>query len=157
MIWRWHVHIVPGFRAQQFSAIHADDLSRGLRLVADRGERLPPGGEARGKGVYYITDPERPTYADLGRLISAAIGHRHLRVVPVPMPLVWTASALSQSIDWLTRRPRIVNLDKYRESAAGHWICSAEKINTTLAFEPAAPLAARFRQTAEWYRQAGWI
>jgi nucleoside-diphosphate-sugar epimerase len=156
MIAQSGLHTVPGLRPMQLSLIHADDLARGMMLVADRGERLPYDHDAVGAGVYFVASDERLTYAQWGHMISTALGRDRLRVLPIPMPAMWFACAGSQLVGWATRRPTIVNLDKHRELSAGHWTCATERIRA-LGFAPAASLADRLLQTVDWYRHAGWL
>jgi nucleoside-diphosphate-sugar epimerase len=55
------------------------------------------------------------------------------------------------------QHPGWVNSDKMAEALAGSWTCSAAKARTQLGWSPAATLAERLRETAQWYRQAGWL
>ena len=50
-----------------------------------------------------------------------------------------------------------MNLDKAREITAGSWICSTRAAADELGFAIGASLADRLRQTADWYREAGWL
>jgi nucleoside-diphosphate-sugar epimerase len=43
------------------------------------------------------------------------------------------------------------------EALAGSWTCSSAKARTQLGWSPAATVAERLRETAQWYRQAGWL
>ncbi|MDD1735774.1 MAG: hypothetical protein LUO92_04995, partial [Methanothrix sp.] len=55
------------------------------------------------------------------------------------------------------RRPGWIGRDKIAELLAGSWTCSSEKARQQLGWSPAAPLADRLRETAQWYREAGWL
>jgi nucleoside-diphosphate-sugar epimerase len=57
----------------------------------------------------------------------------------------------------ITSRPHYLNLDRARDLTAGHWICSSEKAHRDLGFVCAAPLEDSIRQTADWYREHGWL
>ena len=46
---------------------------------------------------------------------------------------------------------------KMAEALAGSWMCSSAKARTQLGWSPAATLAERLRETAQWYREAGWL
>ena len=50
-----------------------------------------------------------------------------------------------------------VGHDKVREILAGSWTCSTAKARQQLGWAPAAPLAERLRETAQWYRDAHWL
>ncbi len=84
MIARFSLHLVPGLHPHRFSVIHADDLVNLMILAAGRGSRLePPGQDGNGdgdatdgssQGIYFACCEENPTFAELGRLIGAAVG-----------------------------------------------------------------------------------
>jgi nucleoside-diphosphate-sugar epimerase len=47
--------------------------------------------------------------------------------------------------------------DKIADVLAGSWTCSSAKARRELGWSPAKPLADRLRETALWYREAGWL
>ena len=156
---RFGVHLAPGLKPQRFSLIHADDLVQLLILAAERGKRLPPlgeRGESPAQGYYFAACDLDPTYADLGRLVAEAVGRRVL-VIPAAMPVVRTVAAVGEAISHVRHQPLLMNLDKAREIVAGSWVCSARAAAQDLGFAVAAPLIERLRQTAEWYKQEGWL
>ncbi|MCE5267440.1 MAG: NAD-dependent epimerase/dehydratase family protein [Planctomycetaceae bacterium] len=156
---RLGVHLAPGLQ-RRFSVIHADDLVQLLILAAERGKRLPARSESqsyRPDGYYFAASEEAPTYADLGRLVGEALGRHLVVIVPTATPLVWMVAWAGEAISHLRHDPLFMNLDKAREINAGSWICSAEAAAQQLDFSVGAPLLERLRQTAEWYRQAGWL
>ena len=57
----------------------------------------------------------------------------------------------------IRRQPSLLNLDKIREAVASAWECSDEKIRQELDYQPAATLEERFSETAQWYREHGWL
>src|SRR5690606_3927752 len=99
---------------------------------------------------------ETPTLPEVGALIAAALDRPPPRVVPVPRAVLRTAAAFGELKGRLTDRPQLMNLDKARELASGPWLCSAAKAKQSLGFAP-PPLAQRLRETAEGYRQRGWL
>lgn len=156
---RFGVHLAPGLRPQRFSLIHADDLVNLLILAAERGKRLPPlgqRGDSAAQGYYFAACELDPTYADLGRLVAESVG-RNVLVIPTAMPVVRTVAAVGEAISQVSQHPLLMNLDKVREIAAGSWLCSAQAARDELGFEVEAPLLERLRQTAEWYREHGWM
>jgi len=158
-ILRLGVHMVPGFKPRLFSMIHADDLAQLIILAAERGRRLPPLGshsDQPGQGYYFAACEQDLNYADLGRLIAESMDRR-VMIVPTAMPVIRTISAMGEVLSHIRHHPLLMNLDKAREIEAGSWICSAKKAQDELGFEVAAPLIARVRQTAEWYKREGWI
>jgi len=158
---RTGLHFVPGRVPHRFSVVHVDDLTQALILAAERGLRLEPGVPALrrddSRGIYHIAGDEHPTYADLGRLIGKAVGRSRVRIVRIPMRAIWAAALVVELGMRIRKKSQYLNLDKAREIAAGSWTCSPEKAGRELGFRPAAPMTERLRQTADWYRAAGWL
>jgi dihydroflavonol-4-reductase len=150
------IHVVPGRGESRFSLIHVADLVEGLLLAAEKGERLHPGG-AQGQGVYFMATEDEPTYAELGAAMAAALGRKRATVVHIPRPLMRLFGLCGDAMGRIRRRPGWVNSDKIAEALAGSWTCSSVKARTHLGWSPAAALAQRLRETAQWYRQAGWL
>jgi len=150
------IHVVPGRAERRISLIHVADLVEGLLLTADKGERLQPGGSP-GQGVYFMSTEDDPTYAQLGQALAFALGRTRVTVVRLPGSLVRLAGLCGDAWGRMRRRPGWVNSDKISEALAGSWRCSALKARTRLGWAPTAALAERLRETAQWYRQAGWL
>lgn len=158
---RFGVHLVACFTRYRLSIIHADDLVELLIHAAERGHRLrptdPQSNSTDSEGLYLAACDEHPTHHQFGRMIGRALGHRRTLVLPFPSPLVWTVAGVSELIGQIRRTPAVVGVNKTREATAGSWACSAEKAARELGFHVAAPLDERLRQTAQWYRQEGWM
>lgn len=160
MVDRFCLHLVPTWGRHRFSVIHAADLATLMILAAHKGTRLAPAGNSDrrcAQGYYFAASDVDPTFADLGRMIAAALGRRRVLCVPVSTPTVWGIAAVGEAIGHIFRRPVYLNLDKAREATAGSWTCSAQRAIDELGFSVGAPLAERLRQTAQWYREQGWI
>ncbi len=150
-------HPLPGGNNHRLSMVHAADLADLLRGALLNGERLPSSGaDAGGQGYYYASADETPTLQELGAMIAAAMERPAPRVLPVPLIVLRTAAAFGELKGRITDRPQLMNLDKARELSSGPWLCSADKAKRTLGFAP-APLAVRLRQTADGYRERGWL
>ena len=145
-------HLVPGGPDRRVSFVHATDLALALVTAIERGERAD--GEV-GRGVYYVADPARPTFAEFGAMVGEALD-RPPRILRVPAPLLWCAALATEVVGRLRDRPAFFNLDKYREARAGSWICDPAKAMEQLDFAPVDPLE-RLRQTATWYQAQGWL
>jgi nucleoside-diphosphate-sugar epimerase len=158
---RSRIHFVPGYAPRKFSLIHAADLADLLIRAAAQGERLAPveqQDEANSaQGCYFAAAQEHPTYYQLGRMIGTALGLGWMMPIPLAKPVVWMVAAASHGTARARGRPAHFSIDKAREATAGAWACSAEKAVRQLGFSVTVPLADRLRQTAQWYRQEGWI
>ena len=148
-------HFVPGFGSNCFSTIHVDDLATALIDVEDRGQCLSPDWQSQ--GIYFAAADEILTYSDLGKLIGQALGRNRTRVLRVPMSIFWGFALTNDVIGRLSSKAKFLGLDKCREAKAGSWSCSNTKIKEEVGFVPAYPLLERLQQTANWYRQNGWL
>lgn len=157
---KFGIHIVPGLGRHRFSLIHADDLVELMILAAERGKRLPPlgrNGSPAGQGYYFAACEEDLVYDDLGHLLGAALGRHKVFPLHIATPLVWTVAAAVEALSQIERQPLYMHIDKAREVTAGSWICSPRQAREDLGFAVKAPIAERLRQTAQWYRNEGWL
>jgi nucleoside-diphosphate-sugar epimerase len=162
---RFGIHLSPLWRSQPFSFIHAGDLSSALvaaarsgrRLVVNEENAIGPSTRDASTGVYFAAADEVITYAEFGRRIGQALGVARTSVIPNLAPAVWMAALGSELVARVRRRPLIFNLDKAREAVAGSWACSSESLARDTAWRPANTLDERLEQTAQWYREQGWL
>jgi nucleoside-diphosphate-sugar epimerase len=147
-----HVFTGPGDR--HVSLVAVADLVECLVLAAEQGERLVPG--IPGHGIYFAAC-EDISYVELGRAIARALGKPRPRSVRLPGWSMRTMSWLDDAVSRVRQRPAWVGSDKVREIRAGSWTCSSTKARQQLGWSPAAPLADRLRETAQWYRNARWL
>lgn len=162
MFWsvsRCGVHLGPTLGRSRFSMIHVEDLVELLLLASKRGRTLAPahGDATSGQGIYFAAAERDPTYFDLGCMLGDALGRRTVVYVPIASPLVWAVAAICECTGRCRRSATYLNLDKAAEITAGSWVCSAEAARRDLGFQVGKPLDVRIRETAEWFRHAGWI
>jgi nucleoside-diphosphate-sugar epimerase len=149
-----HLHLVPGLRRMPMSLVHVSDLCTGMIELAVRGSRVTPHDPSA--GIYYITSGPTSTYSDMGRLAATSLGRRVL-VVPTPKIIFWFTGGLGEIVGRLRKRPVLLNWDKMREAVASGWECSDEKLRREVGYEPPLSLERRFADTANWYREHGWL
>jgi nucleoside-diphosphate-sugar epimerase len=153
------VHPVPGFRRFALSLVHVSDLCDALVRVALHGERVPRGANGSapiGAGRYYVAADRAVTYGQLGQLAARAAGWA-VATLPTPRPVFYLAGAIGEVMGRVRGRPALVNFDKVRETMARGWVCSDEKIRTSLGYAPQATLEERFAETVAWYREHSWL
>ncbi len=148
------LHIVGGSGDSRFSLVAVADLVECLVLAAEQGERLVPG--IAGQGVYNVA-AEDISYVEFGRAIARALGKPPPRVLRLPEWSIRSIGRLGDVVSQVRRRPGWVSTDKIGEFLAGSWTCSSAKARQQLGWSPAAPLADRLRETAQWYRDAHWL
>lgn len=158
-IQRWNVHLLPTLANYRYSLIHSEELVGLLIAAAERGQRVEAdsNGSLETTGRYLAADDTQPTYVDLGRMIGKALNKGRIFVIRVPKPVSFVVVGALELIARIRQRPSIVNLDKIREGSAGNWTCCSQAAKQQLGFDPQISLEERLRQTAEWYRAAGWL
>jgi nucleoside-diphosphate-sugar epimerase len=148
------MHVVCGRGDRRISLIAVADLVECIVLAAEKGERLVPGDAGRG---IYLAGAEDLSHVELGSAIAHALGKRVPRIVRVPGGLMRLAGLCGDVVTRIRRNPGWVNSDKVSELLAGSWTCSSAKARRQLGWLPAAPLADRLRETAQWYFDARWL
>ncbi|MCL2306624.1 MAG: NAD-dependent epimerase/dehydratase family protein [Planctomycetaceae bacterium] len=160
MIYKQHIHLIPGFFNNLYSFVHAEDLAHLLALVAEKGELLTknslPGSPRddspqRGLGIYNASCGELIKFGDFGRMIAQAYGIEKIRIIHVP-PLACVGVGLFyEAVKKLTGKTVPFDWNKIREALRGPWICDDTKTRTQLGFVP-QPFDKRIEQTVRWYR-----
>jgi dihydroflavonol-4-reductase len=162
---RWGFHVVQGRTCggesadRRYSLIYVDDLVEGLLLAAGKGGRLREQGSSPmdGRGIYHIAGEEHPTYTQLGQIIADVLGKKPPTIIHLPGPLLRLAGIGGDIMARIRGRAGWVSSDKITEFLAGSWMCASTKARTHLNWAPQAALRERLHQTAQWYRQAGWL
>jgi len=148
------IHVVCGHGDRRISLIAVADLVECIVLAAEKGERLVP--DASGRGIYFA-GAEDLSQVELGAAIAQALGKRVPRTLRVPGGLMRVAGFCGDVATRVRRHPGWVSSDKMSELLAGSWTCSPAKAQRQLGWSPAAPLADRLRETAQWYLDARWL
>ncbi len=158
------VHAVPGFAPRRVSLIHVDDLIRLIERVATDGDHLTaqlddgrPSVMGTEQGVFFAGDRQTPSLHELGRLIGRSLDLPSVLILHVAEPVALLSGALNQWLSKYRRAAESFNIDKIREAFAGDWTCCVERAERLLGFRPARTLSERIRETAQWYRDAGWL
>jgi nucleoside-diphosphate-sugar epimerase len=150
--------LLPYFKAAKFgliavpdgafpiSAVHVRDAVQGVLCCL----------KAEAQGVYHINDGAEHSMASLGLAMSAAFGRKAL-VLRMPRPLLAVSAAMANLAAVLGLSPSSWNMDKYRESRAEGWLCSAARIATELGYAPSMSLREGMADAVAGYRQLGWL
>jgi len=144
------LRLMPAFtgRKQQINLVYARDVAEAVLRCLDR-------REAFGR-VYNVASPEPCTTADLFEEIG-----RQMRVRPVPVPLplaaLYPVCVAREILSRITRKPHILNRQKYAELSAPGWVCSSERIRRELGYVAHTSLQEGIARTLDWYRRNGWL
>jgi len=130
------------------SLIYVKDLVRGILESAESKKTI--------QKLYYLCNDLDVTWEELGAEIAASLGKKTKKMT-VPVSLAFVASALSDCFGRLTGKLTILNLDKYKELKATHWICDASSARRDFNFQTHFALNDALKETAAWYKEEGWL
>jgi nucleoside-diphosphate-sugar epimerase len=103
-----------------------------------------------------VNHPEVVTSAQLVQLIAASVGRR-VRVIGLPGAVVRPALHLTGTAARLAGKATILNADKANEFLQPAWTADPSAFMRATGWMPAFNLEKGLAQTAEWYREAGWL
>ncbi|MDZ4831219.1 MAG: NAD-dependent epimerase/dehydratase family protein [Phycisphaerae bacterium] len=150
-------HVIPGRGEKRLSLIAVADVVECLLLAAERGERLAVDSASDvGRGIYFAAADDL-SYRELGNAIADSLEMQQPRIVCLPESLTRMIGGVGDVVSRLRQRAGWIGRDKLSEVLAGSWTCSAEKARREFSWSPAASLIERLRETATWYRDAGWF
>ncbi|OHB69398.1 MAG: hypothetical protein A2W23_01500 [Planctomycetes bacterium RBG_16_43_13] len=142
--------ILPYIGGRKFySLIYVKDLVDGIILSAES-------KVAEGR-TYFIANDEHYSFQSLMSLIASALGVRGAVTFRIPDGVVCSVASAVEHAYRLFGRATFFNREKAMEIKARHWICSNELAKREIGFSPAISLADGLKETAEWYREMGWV
>ncbi|SMP65247.1 Nucleoside-diphosphate-sugar epimerase [Neorhodopirellula lusitana] len=152
---KFGIHLVPGIKPSLFSVIHVEDLCQGIAAVLSKGQRATL--DQPSVGTYFVSHPNAVLYGRLGDMVGEALGRRGVRCLHVPRGVVRVTGMVNQVMSYLKRQPHIFGIDKSREASTRGFACEVSKLHDECDYIVSVDLATRFRETADWYRENGWL
>jgi len=138
---------LPSAATGQLQMIHVRDLARALLLAAT---------STGARGVYHVAESRAYAWDEMARMVGRAVG-RKVIVPRVPGMVLKLAASVSETISGLLGKSTIFNREKADELMVPGWLCETDGARRDFGFEAAIPLQEGFNETADWYRQHGWL
>lgn len=138
---------LPSAATGRLQMIHVRDLARSLLLAAT---------SSAARGVYHVAEPVAYGWEEMARMVGAALGKR-VSIPRIPGPLIVAAATASETILGLMGKSTIFNREKADELMVQGWLCETELARRDFGFEAHIPLQQGFNETANWYKQQGWL
>ena len=145
---RYGIHPVIGAPNKTLSLVHVRDLVRGIAAAT-----LHPLGAGK---TYFVSNEQTYHYDELIALIASIVGRRPMKV-RLPIPLLLAVAATVHAISYFGPRPAVLSLDKARDMAQPHWVCSSKRIEAELGVRSEISIEEGFQETYRWYRSHGWL
>ena len=89
--------------------------------------------------------------------IAAKIMEVKLKKIKFPVPLAYTAAAISEIIGKLKNNPGVFNRQRFRELKQAAWVADSTKAKERLHFTPQYSLQKGVEETINWYLEHGWL
>ena len=138
---------VLGSRRRRLQMVHARDLAAAILQAAEVENAV---------GTFHIAEPRAYSWDEVLDAVAEAVGRRGVKI-PVPAPVVTAAGAAAGAVGRWTGRAGIFDRDKAVEMLADSWLCETGAAREAFGFEASIALTDGFRETAQWYRAAGWL
>ena len=139
--------LLPAGPRRRLQLVHVSDLADAVVRAA-----LEPAVD----GLFHIAEPRIWDWTEAAGFIADAVG-RKARLVRIPLFVMNSAALAAEAVHRLAGRSSMFNRDKVSEIAAPAWICETERAQQAFGFQAAISLPEGLRQTADWYRQHGWL
>jgi dihydroflavonol-4-reductase len=138
----------PGRSTRRFSLIHVSDLVNALMKA---GEQQAGSGE-----IFFVSRFESFSWDDVGRAVARELG-KNYRHFFLPRWLAAAAGIAGDLWSGATGRAATISSQKVQELLQPSWLCNPSKAKAALGFSPEINLEDGIKQTANWYRQNGWL
>ena len=142
-----HLELSLGREERWVSLIHVRDLVALMILALE--------SEAAAGQTYFAT-AWSTTYTEVGRMLARVMDKRTLRVT-VPLLALEPIVLVAKVQERLTGKPALLNEQRVLNMRQQYLICSGEKARRELGFAPQDDLETALAETAEWYREHGWL
>ncbi len=147
---RYGILPVFGDGGQELSLVYVKDLTRAMLALARSDGALG--------GTWYPSHPEIVTSREVARTIGRSVGSE-VRILPLPFWVGTAALSLSALAARLTGGTTLLTPDKGKELFAPAWTCDPAPLEQVTGGRWSAQydLLRGTRETAAWYREAGWL
>jgi nucleoside-diphosphate-sugar epimerase len=139
--------VVPGLLTRLVQMVHVRDVARALRLALERPAAIGH--------TYFVVHPEVFTWRELAKTMGRALGRKTM-ALHVPALLIQAAGAIAQLLGG-GRRAGQLDRRRARDITRRSWACRVDATMEDLGWTPEFDCERGLRDTAEWYREEGWL
>jgi nucleoside-diphosphate-sugar epimerase len=130
-----------------YAFIHVDDVVRAVVAAVEKVDV---------SGAVFVAHETPVTALDLIDAIQPAVG-RPGRVIRIPMAVTRALALAGDVAGWALQKPMPLNSWRYAEMAAEGFVCRVDRMRQDLGIVARVGLKDGMKQTAAWYRAAGWL
>jgi dihydroflavonol-4-reductase len=131
-----------------YSYVYVRDLVEGMLVAGAHDNGLDQ--------TFFLTSPEVMSYEQFQEEILDVLGTWAI-AVPVPSFLMPLVGRLADRLARRRGKPGLLSSQKIAEALPTAWLCSGDKAQELLGFEPQTRIPEGLRIQADWYREHGWL
>ncbi len=137
-----------GSKQRYMSVCYVKDLIRAHYLCSQK--------EIENGEIFNIGDPNPCSYDEFGELAGQAMGKK-LKKVKIPIPIGFFVALIADIAGRISKKPSILNLDKFKQMKQRSWIADMGKAREKLSFQPQYSLQEAIQETLDWYFKHNWL
>lgn len=143
-----HSDFAVGFSRQDVTFVYVSDVVQAVFLSLEKGQS--------GR-KYFLSDGEVYQSETFSTLVREALGRPWWIRITAPLWVLWLITWCGEQIMRLTKKPIVLNRDKYNILSQRNWRCDIEPARRELGFEPQVKLEEGVAKTVSWYQENKWI
>jgi len=143
-------HLLPRFGGgkQQLTLVYVEDLAAAIVAALTHDNAV--------REVFFAGSPEVVTAGELAQCIAKELSVWTLSL-PLPNAVLWLACQASEWRSRITRKPNVLNAQKFAELVAPGWVCDVTHLRSEVGYECRTHLREGVAKTRDWYRAQGWL
>ena len=143
-------HLAPlaGFKKKYLSLVYVEDL---VHMIIDVAENKRVDNE-----IFFAGDGNIYVLQDFMKAVEHAMGRKAL-TVHIPIFLSYLLALFNEGIKHFTKKQAIINVQKVKEMKQCFWLCSIEKAQKLLNYQPRYSLQEGVNKTYQWYKENKWL
>jgi nucleoside-diphosphate-sugar epimerase len=137
-----------GFRPQRLNFIYVKDLVK-VCIAALESPLI--------NKVWFVADGDHYSSQDYTRILREILRKKYVVRLRLPLLLVKSVSVFAGMVSSMTRKPALINPDKYKIIKQRNWTCDITSLKEDLGFEASYNLQKGMEETVAWYKDNDWL
>jgi len=131
-----------------FSLVYVKDLVEGIILAAESEKAI---GQ-----IYFIADEKPYSYREAEEVIQKALNVKAISI-RIPIPVLTLMAFFAELWSKLKGKTSTLNLERVKQFKQKFWVCDVSKAKNELGFSTRYSLKDGIKETAQWYKENGWL
>lgn len=148
-----HIDFAVGFKPQEITFVYVVDLVNAIFAAIGR---MNEGANLCGR-KYFVSDGYVYNSRAFSDLLQREMGTKNVLHITAPLWVLRCICTVSGWISKLTRKPIVLNKDKYNMLSQRNWQCDITALQQDLGFTPEWNLERGVKETVAWYKKEGWL